>query len=267
MKRLLTAAVAVPLLLLLILRAPAWAFLALVLVVALSGFWELSMMMKKSGQALLPAGYVATALLVVAFFVNEVSFADASLVTLLLLGASTVFTERPGVKGFAVSTMSIFAAFYVGALGGSLVALRTIGPHPAGRRWVIFLLAVVMVGDAGAFYVGRSLGRHPLAPNLSPKKTVEGLFGGLAASVLTACALQALWFPAVPLATAAGLGLMLSSLGVVGDLFESFLKRSVGIKDTSSLIPGHGGVLDRIDSVLFAAPALLLCLRFMGRIG
>ena len=120
----------------------------------------------------------------------------------------------------------------------------------------------MMVGDAGAYYVGRAFGRSPLAPVLSPNKTVEGLGGGIVFSVATAVFLRYAALPRLALATAVGLGLSMALLGVVGDLFESLLKRSAGIKDTSSLLPGHGGVLDRIDSLLFAAPLLFLYVKW-----
>jgi phosphatidate cytidylyltransferase len=130
-----------------------------------------------------------------------------------------------------------------------------------GRSWVLFLLAVIMLGDTGAYYVGKSLGRKRLAPSLSPNKTVEGLVGGVAAAVVGALVAARLFLPDLNLLEAALLGLVLSLLGVGGDLFESALKRSVGVKNSSSLMPGHGGILDRLDSLLFSAPALLAYVR------
>lgn len=263
MTRLLTAAVAVPLLLLVILKAPAWVFFAVVLSALLIAFWELSSLMRATGWLPLAAGYPSVVLLAGSYYFERLTFLDASLTALLIIGTAVIFSLLPDAGSLAGAMGTVFATFYVGALGGSLLALRVVGPDPAGRRWVIFLLAVVMIGDAGAYYAGSALGRRRLAPKLSPKKTVEGLAGGALSSIATACALQMLWFPAVSLASAAGLGLMLALLGVVGDLFESFLKRSAGVKDASTLIPGHGGVLDRIDSIVFAAPGLLLWLRWM----
>lgn len=265
MRRLITAAVAVPALLLLILRGPAWSFFALTLVFALAGFWELKKMLKSpaSGASLLSAGYVGTGLLVGSFYVARLSFLHASLAAILIVGVAVVMSRRPDREGLHAVTGTVFAMFYVGALLGSVVGLRMVEPDPDGRQWVVFLLTVVFVGDAGAYYVGKSIGKTPLAPNLSPKKTMEGLAGDVVFAAAMACALNALWFPRWPVAAAAGLGVVLSLLGVVGDLFESFLKRSADVKDTSALIPGHGGVLDRVDSVLFAAPALLLCIWWM----
>jgi phosphatidate cytidylyltransferase len=144
-------------------------------------------------------------------------------------------------------------------LTGCIVGLRLEGP--AGRGLVLFLLAVIFLGDTGAYYVGRAFGRRPLAPRISPKKTVAGLVGGLAASVAGALVFGLLMGPGFSMVESAALGLALSLLGVSGDLFESFLKRSAGVKDAGGLVPGHGGVLDRVDGLLFGAPALFLYVR------
>ena len=124
----------------------------------------------------------------------------------------------------------------------------------------LLLIATVVVSDSSQFYVGRMLGRRPLAPAISPKKTIEGALGGVVFAVvfLTIAGTQLLPH-ASPVALAA-VGVAVVILGICGDLFESRLKRIAGVKDSSSLIPGHGGVLDRIDALLFATPALYLYL-------
>jgi phosphatidate cytidylyltransferase len=151
---------------------------------------------------------------------------------------------------------------YIGLSAGAVVGLRVVSPDYVGRSWVFLVLLVMAIGDTGALYTGRILGKHRLAPNISPKKTVEGLIGGTAASIAAAVAFGTIVL-GLDAIRAGILGLVLGLLGVVGDLFESLLKRSVDIKDTSSIFPGHGGILDRIDSLLFAAPALLLYVRFI----
>jgi phosphatidate cytidylyltransferase len=113
-----------------------------------------------------------------------------------------------------------------------------------------------MVADTAAFFVGNAAGRRKLAPAISPGKTVEGALGGLAGGVAAAAAVRALGLPSVPLGHALLLGLGVAALGIVGDLVESLLKRWAGVKDSGTLFPGHGGMLDRLDSVLFGAPAL-----------
>ena len=263
MSRILTALVAVPLLLLLILKGPGWLFLALALVFALACYWELTRLASKLGVRLLAVGYPLTALSVAAFYPGFPGFVSTSLLMLLVVGLAAVFTREPGLETLAAVAGTVFAIFYAGALLGTTVGLRA-APDEQGRLWILFLLAVIMVGDAGAFYVGRSLGKKPLAPVLSPKKTVAGLWGGISFSVATAVLLRFLALPHLALPAAIGLGLSLAIFGVIGDLFESLLKRSAGVKDTSSLLPGHGGALDRIDSLLFASAFLFLYVNWAG---
>lgn len=145
----------------------------------------------------------------------------------------------------------------------ALLALTFLAP--GGRLWVFFLLAVNTAADTGAFYTGRTLGRRALAPRLSPKKTWEGFFGGLASAALTGLALS-LWLSALNLAWPLGLacGLVLAAWGAAGDLFESQLKRAAGVKDSGGLLPGHGGLLDRFDSLIFNAPLIYLMALLTG---
>ena len=148
------------------------------------------------------------------------------------------------------------APWYVGLPMGMLA-----GVHAAGGRWVtLLLLGTIVVSDSAQYYTGRMFGRRPLAPTISPKKTVEGALGGVVFGTLFV-----VWFGLAGLNRDLSwrilLGLMVVVLGIVGDLFESKLKRSSGMKDSSSLIPGHGGVLDRIDALLFATPAFYLYMR------
>lgn len=138
------------------------------------------------------------------------------------------------------------------ALGRLLVST---GPVP-GPVLVLWLVLLVIASDIGAFFVGRSLGRRKLAPRVSPGKTWEGAFGGLAAVALVSLAAAAIF--AVPAAVAVGFGCAVGIFSVVGDLTESMFKRSAGLKDSGSVLPGHGGILDRIDSVTAAAPLYAL---------
>ena len=155
---------------------------------------------------------------------------------------------------------AVLAAVYIGLGLGSLVAVHVWG----GRGAVILLVATIALSDSAQYYAGRTFGRRPLAPTLSPKKTIEGAIGGFVVAPAF-LVLAAYYF--VPAATnrlsLAILALALVIAGIAGDLFESMLKRAAGIKDSSALIPGHGGVLDRIDALLFAAPIFYLYLRWL----
>jgi phosphatidate cytidylyltransferase len=129
---------------------------------------------------------------------------------------------------------------------------------------VLFLLMLtVMVSDSAQYYTGRAFGTRPLAPAISPKKTIEGAIGGFVFGTAVFVGVGAWWVPGMPALFRAGLGLAVVALGIAGDLFESMLKRSAGVKDSSALIPGHGGVLDRIDALLFAAPVYYIVLRYV----
>lgn len=153
------------------------------------------------------------------------------------------------------ASVTAFASAYLGLPLGLLVVIQTTW----GPRATLFLLASIVVSDTSQYYSGRTFGRHPLAPAISPKKTIEGAIGGvLIGTAFVAIAAQYL-FGLKPLITIP-FGVAVVVLGILGDLFESRLKRVAGVKDSSNLIPGHGGVLDRIDALLFAVPAFYFML-------
>jgi phosphatidate cytidylyltransferase len=148
------------------------------------------------------------------------------------------------------------APWYIGMPLGMLAAVHAVG----GRMATLLLIATVVVSDSAQYYAGRAFGRRPLAPTISPKKTIEGAIGGVICAMAFVLIAGTRLFPDAALASLALVGLAVVVLGICGDLFESRLKRIAGVKDSSSLIPGHGGVLDRIDALLFATPALYLYL-------
>jgi phosphatidate cytidylyltransferase len=150
------------------------------------------------------------------------------------------------------SAILAFGVFYVAWLLSHLIAIRQFNE---GIALVFFLFLVTWANDIAAYYCGTRWGRHPMAPVVSPKKTWEGAAGGLAGSIAGAFACHAWFLPSLGTADALWLGLLLGIAAPLGDLCESLLKRSAGVKDSGSLIPGHGGILDRIDSLIFTTPA------------
>ena len=148
------------------------------------------------------------------------------------------------------AAVDLVAPIYIGAPLGMLVALHTL----SGPRGPLVLIATIVVSDSAQYYTGRAFGRRPLAPAISPKKTVEGAIGGVIFGTLFLAVAISFVYPATPAVSRVLLGLVIVCLGIAGDLFESRLKRLAGVKDSSALIPGHGGVLDRIDALLFAIP-------------
>jgi phosphatidate cytidylyltransferase len=125
-----------------------------------------------------------------------------------------------------------------------------------GWQWLLVIMLIVMTNDSAAYYTGSAFGKHRLYPLVSPKKSIEGALGGLVGSVVGTLLAKFTFFPQLPLADALITAVVIGILGQTGDLFESLLKRSFGVKDSGSSIPGHGGVLDRLDSIIFAAPAM-----------
>jgi len=171
------------------------------------------------------------------------------------------FARRDPADGFAAWSSTAFGALYVSLIGAVaiLATLWTDGATAGGdfwpeRRWILVLLAGVWSFDTGAYLVGRAIGRRPFLPWISPKKTLEGVLGGLVVATLVVALVLGLSGSA-PL-EALILGPLLGAVAQAGDLAESLLKRAAGVKDSGTLLPGHGGILDRVDSILFAAPVL-----------
>ena len=181
---------------------------------------------------------------------------------LILIAVAAMARLKTDAQSFTGAVHSVAAGslsmIYLGLPLGALVGVHVFG----GRGAVLALIATVVVSDTAQYYAGRLAGRHLLAPRLSPKKTIEGAIGGfMAAPVFLYFAGPQLIPVAVPM-TIGAVGLALAAAGIAGDLFESILKRAANMKDSSTLIPGHGGVLDRIDALLFATPIFYVYLRW-----
>ena len=175
--------------------------------------------------------------------------------------AMIAFARRDPADGFAAWSSSVFGALYVGLLGAvAILTTMWTDPSTAGdtfwpeRRWILILLAGVWSFDTGAYLVGRAIGRRPFLPWISPKKTLEGVLGGMVVATVVVALVLAI-SGSSPL-EALVLGPLLGAVAQAGDLAESLLKRAAGVKDSGTLLPGHGGILDRVDSILFAAPVL-----------
>jgi phosphatidate cytidylyltransferase len=264
MKRFLTALVLIPLVLVLVFLGPKWLFtLAVAAVAALAG-WEYLGLAERGGAK---PPRVAVLVAVLALFAGNFEYPDqtAPIFGGLSLGLLVYCTFRSSVEQvMADAAVSIFCLLYVGF---TLIALPTLREETNGPSLLVFLMCVVWAGDIAAFYVGRAWGRHKLASTLSPNKTWEGALGSVAGSLLVTGGLLGLaklfemWNSAKlsypeDLWYWLGLAVVVNVAAQVGDLAESALKRSAGVKDSGNLLPGHGGVLDRIDALLLAAPVL-----------
>jgi phosphatidate cytidylyltransferase len=228
-----------------------WVFTALVLAVAVLGVREwIRLVAPAAGIALQLAAYAAVAAVLAAWLVRQ----DAA--ALLVVAAAATLLLWVLARGVA-SIYPVSVAFVVAYIGLSCVAMLYLrnGTGPHGLGLFAFLLLVIWATDIGAYAAGRSIGGPKLAPRVSPKKTWAGLGGGVAGAALVGWAAAALFAAAMP-AVMALVGALLAVVGQMGDLLESYVKRRSDVKDSGDLIPGHGGLLDRIDGLIAAGPVL-----------
>lgn len=186
-----------------------------------------------------------------AFDVRLTGFTITLIVLALFLYA--LFTKRPLSDAIPALSTTLFGVLYVSWFLCHLIFLRGL---PYGKHFIFYLLLLVWSGDTGAYYIGSFFGKHKLAPAISPKKTVEGALGGLGASLLASFIAKLTFLPLLEYHDCVLLGLVLAIVAQVGDLCESMLKRGANVKDSGTILPGHGGILDRLDGVIFAAPVL-----------
>ncbi len=177
---------------------------------------------------------------------------------LLLLLSARMFSSAPVEGAFEDVSATVLGVLYVAFLFSYQVAVRML---PNGKEWVVFLFLIIWAADIGAYAIGIPFGKHRLYEKISPKKSIEGLIGALAAAAGMALLCRIWFMPQVDSAECAAIGILLALVGTMGDLVESLFKRAVGVKDSGGIIPGHGGMLDRMDSMMFAAPVLYYYLK------
>ncbi len=187
----------------------------------------------------------------------ELSF--VLLIGVILLLTLALFSSLELAAGFRAAVSGFFGAAYVGGLMGFLIAIRM---GKGGEDFLMMLLVIIWAGDSFAYFAGKSLGRHKLSPAVSPNKTWEGAVAGFVFGIVAAVLCKFAFIPEVQLVHAIGLGAVVGIAGQIGDLCESIVKRAANVKDSGGIIPGHGGMLDRVDSLLFGAPAMYYYLSF-----
>ena len=296
MKRILTAAVLIPLVLLAVFRAPLWLFLLIAVVAALAAAFEYIGIVAAYGlEPFRLLTYIFTAALFVLYYYSAVAGFGALLAALLLLFLFAPFLlltaalGREDLRGALPAVgMSYLALPYIGV---PLLLTAMMRDFPRGWVFLVFTFLAVWVGDSAAMYVGKSIGRHKLSPRISPGKTVEGSIGSIVFAVAVCC-LFAHYLPEIasglakihlldehsesllieappytraPLWLAAALAAVINVAAQIGDLLESALKRGAGVKDSGNMLPGHGGILDRIDAMLLALPVAFLLFLVLGR--
>jgi phosphatidate cytidylyltransferase len=263
MNRLITAVIVLPFLIASILVPSLWwLFIVLAAAAMVLGLWEFYLLAKKLQLKPDPAaGYLAGAAIVTiavqrdpAVYVLVVQF----VIIVLIAGTMIASTLRgaPFEKMIGSVGATILGVLYIPFLGSHLIAIRTGFEPTLSAHLLSFFFLVLMGADAGAYYTGRALGKHKLAPSISPGKTWEGVVGGILAALAMGALAHFWFFRELPLKFILPLAVAMTVLGIFGDLAESALKRGAGAKDAAKLLPGHGGLLDRLDSLLFNAPLI-----------
>ena len=257
LKRWMTGLVALPFLILLIGKGGPFLFASVVSLACILALWEYFriVMQSRSGSDqwfITTTGYITGTIIIWTAYINSFELV-LGLIVLNFLVCTLI--ALPKFKSDSSVTEVVFkqvlGTIYIPLLLSYLVMIRN---GLDGIIWIYFLLIVVFAGDIGAFYVGSYLGRHKLCPTVSPAKTIEGSIGGLAFNVGAGAVFKYFVMPSLPWAGSALFFVAVGMAGQTGDLFESLLKRGGNIKDSGVMLPGHGGILDRIDALLFAAP-------------
>lgn len=293
-QRVIVGAVAIPIILLLCMAGGIYffVFIALTSAVALHEFYTLAA--AKGARPLVALGIAAGFAVNLSFFLRVSSdppmLVIVLLVTVVVLSLRELFRPNSGSAVLNLST-TLFGVMYISLFFGSLIGIRqlfvpgvfpierffpgTTGPSEGAavaeiHRWggftLISILAVIWICDSAAFHVGSPFGKHKLYPRVSPNKSWEGAVAGLVFAILSAIGAKYLMLPYLPVSGAIVLGLVVGIIGQLGDLAESLLKRDAGVKDSSGLIPGHGGAFDRFDSLLLVSPCMYLYLTHLLRV-
>jgi phosphatidate cytidylyltransferase len=263
MTRVASGAVLIVLAVAIVWAAPDWLFFSAAMLIVILGARELATLARASALDVVAVPALVAAALTMAALgapgINRPMIEVALMAALLGVGLVTLGSWRGDPHALASVSASLFPALYLGLPVGALVAVR----HLGGPQSLFLLMVTIIVSDSMQYYTGRLFGRRPLAPIVSPKKTIEGAVGGFVFGTAAFAIIGGWWLPHMAVGLRIGLGLSIVALGIAGDLFESMLKRSANVKDSSSLIPGHGGILDRIDALLFAAPVYYIVLRYV----
>ncbi len=260
-ERVLTSAVLLGVTALILFRGGPFLFsLEVTLFVALA-LHEFLQLLKKDGVPVSTHFGLATGIVIPLAVYTEFGLTQSGEILFLVLGCLFLFVLkffRNNPQSLVGISLTLFGVLYISWFLSFLIKIRFL---PGGVLWVAYLIAVTKAADIGAYIIGTAFGRHTFAPHISPKKSVEGLVGGLAASLAASVAFQP-YLPAhFSVAHAAVLGLLIGTLGQIGDLSESLLKRFCHAKDSGGLLPGMGGVMDAVDSILFTAPILYFHLK------
>jgi len=255
LKRWLTAVILIPPLAIFILKSSQFYFALFITLIGILGLFEYYSFFYAQDMILLKGSGLCLGVLLMAGIYREGTSIIPEIILLLFFILSAVALIQFPKNRIAPNMLAaqILGLLYVPFSLSHLILIRG---WDQGITWIFFILSVIFAGDTGAYYAGNLFGRYKLSPAVSPGKTIEGFFGGLFAGLVVGIIFKKFWFTGLPWSTFIFMVVLIEIIAQIGDLFESMLKRSAGIKDSGVLLPGHGGLLDRIDGLLFAVPTL-----------
>jgi phosphatidate cytidylyltransferase len=258
LKRLIVAAVFLPLIYLYVMYLPSQYFFFLLAVIAFTALSEFYSMYRVTGLLKYASLFFGVILLCTAYIAKNI-LPDIMVVSVMAIMVIRLLSKRDPVTSLFDIAPPIIGLLYISGLLSFQAQLREIGPE-----WIIFLYATVWASDSMAYYIGKGIGKRRLYREVSPNKTVAGAVGSVMGGALGALLLSAAFVPYIRITSAIFIGIMIGIISIIGDLIESMFKRDAGVKDSGVIIPGHGGILDKIDGSLFAGPALYWILTALG---
>jgi len=264
-KRLLTAVIALPLLFLLIFKGGQLAFAIFVVILSIITIWEYFRIIyldsDKGGKGFIRffAYLISLGIVWAAHIKSFELIVWLLLLNLVISGIASLRLFKTDPSAPVILSKQILGIVYIPLFLSFLVLIRN-GEN--GIFWVLSVIVIVFLGDSGAYFVGSGFGKHKLSPAISPGKTIEGSIAGLVTSVVAGVIVKLLFFPDLPWGMGILFFLVIGIFAQVGDLFESVFKRHANIKDSGEVLPGHGGFLDRLDALMFAAPAAYLFIQY-----
>ncbi len=266
--RIIVSVIAIPLILL-VSYLGKWYFTTFILAISLLAYYEFSFFAKaKSALVNLPLGLFGIALVILNQFKSFVDFRLLIVIWFLILLIYELFRNKESaLLNLGLTSLGFL---YFALMGSSLISIREFYPdvdhlYNRGAFLIFSMLGTIWICDSAAFFIGTALGKHKLFPRVSPKKSWEGAISGFVFAILSMILFQKIFVDFLSLSTAVGIGIIIGVFGQIGDLIESLFKRDAGVKDSSALIPGHGGIFDRFDSLLFSAPFVYYYLFYFGR--
>ncbi len=261
--RVLIALVGIPLILLITLRGKFFFLGFIILISVLATFEYYQLVTRKNLSPVVIVGLVAIFLIDLIFYFGKIQLLIPLIILTVLLSGLIELFRKPKFPEWSASlnfAVTLFPVFYIGLSFGTLIGLRELkwSSYSDGGILIISVLAIIWICDTAAYFIGKSFGKRKLYERVSPNKTVEGFVGGFVFAIISSFVARFLTLDYLTWVDAIVIGLVVGIFGQLGDLIESLIKRDVGVKDSSNIIPGHGGVFDRFDSLIYVAPLIYL---------